>query len=219
MTEMPSTRRRSFLDRMRFLPLLATSIAARAGTARAEPADPERTGPDAKRAAAASNGPLYEQPFSAFQNKTLEQRVQELADREELRELLGRYSHQTARGMDVSTLYTDDGAFIVKIPGRPVRETRGREALSKLYGTMSTMTNPPKPQIHNSLLAISGDEATGICSNEVRLVENGQSIIGSGYYEDTFRRVNGRWKFVIRSATFFHWVPIQQGWATSDKPL
>lgn len=194
-------------------------MTARPRTAAAEPADPERTGPAAKNAAAASNEPLYEQPFSAFQNKTLEQRVRELADREELRELLGRYSHQTARGMDVSTLYTDDGAFIVKIPGRPVRETRGREALSKLYGTMTTMTNPPKPQIHNSLLLVSGDEAAGICSNEVRVVENGQSIIGSGYYEDTFRRVNGHWKFVVRSATFFHWVPIQQGWATSDKPL
>jgi ketosteroid isomerase-like protein len=166
-----------------------------------------------------SSSPIYLLEFSAFQNKTPDQNMQEIMDREEIRELLGRYAHQTARGMNVSTLYTEDGAFIVRIPGRPAQEIRGREALSKTYGTMATMENPPKPQIHNSLLVISGDEATGICSNEVRVVENGQSIIGSGYYEDRFRRVNGRWKFVVRSATFFHWVPIQQGWANSNHPV
>lgn len=166
-----------------------------------------------------SGRPIYLQEFSAFHHKTPDPNIQEIMDREEIRELLSRYAHQTARGMDVSTLYTDDGVFIVRIPGRPAQETRGREALSSLYGTMTTMDSPPKPQIHNCLLVISGDEATGICSNEVRLVENGQSIIGSGYYEDTFRRLNGRWKFVIRSATFFHWVPMQQGWAQSDHPI
>ena|ERR1700722_13383825 len=167
----------------------------------------------------APSSPIYLLEFSAFQHKTADQSMREIMDREEIRELLGRYAHQTARGMDVSTLYTDDGVFIVRIPGRPVQEMRGREALSKVYGSMAKLANPPKPQIHNSLLVISGDDATGICSNEVRVVENGQSIIGSGYYEDMFRRVNGRWKFVVRSATFFHWVPIQQGWAESNHPI
>lgn len=117
-----------------------------------------------------SDGPIYLQEFAAFQNKTPDARIQELMDREELRELLGRYAHQTARGMNVSTLYTDDGVFIVNTPGRPVQETRGREALFKLYASMAKMNNPPKPQIHNSLLVIAGDDATGICSNEVRVV-------------------------------------------------
>src|SRR6202007_1432550 len=132
-----------------------------------------------------------------------------------IRELLGRYAHQTARGMDVSTLYTDDGAFIVTTPGRPQTETRGRTALTKVYSTMSSLPQPPKPQIHNSLLVINGNEASGIWANEARIVEKGQSIMGSGYYEDTFRGENGRWKFVVRHATFYHWVPIQQGWAQS----
>lgn len=204
--------RRSFLGNA-----WITLIGLVSGSAAVEAAAPSAEG--TPRVPSASSSPIYLLEFTAFQNKTADQCMQEIMDREEIRELLGRYAHQTARGMNVSTLYTDDGAFIVRIPGRPVQEMRGREALAKVYGPMATMANPPKPQIHNSLLVISGDDATGICSNEVRVVENGQSIIGSGYYEDTFRRVNGRWKFVVRSATFFHWVPIQQGWAESNHPI
>jgi hypothetical protein len=47
--------------------------------------------------------------------------------------------------------------------------------------------------IHNYLLAISGDGANGMCSNELRVTENGRSIIASGYYQDKLRRENGRW--------------------------
>ena len=67
--------------------------------------------------------------------------------------------------------------------------------------------------IHNALLEIAGDEAHGLCSNEVRATQNGQSIIGSGYYEDRFRREGGEWKFSLRDSTFFHWVRLQEGWA------
>ena len=31
--------------------------------------------------------------------------------------------------------------------------------------------------------------------------------------EDKLRREDRAWKFVVRDVTFFHWVPIQQGWA------
>jgi hypothetical protein len=67
--------------------------------------------------------------------------------------------------------------------------------------------------IHNHVISISGDEAIGVCSNELRMTENGRSMIGSGYYQDSYRRENGRWKFVLRDMTFIHWVPIQEGWA------
>jgi hypothetical protein len=67
--------------------------------------------------------------------------------------------------------------------------------------------------IHNHLVRISGDEAVGICSNELRMTQDGKSMIGSGFYEDRLRRENGHWRFVVRDMTFIHWVPIQQGWA------
>lgn len=144
--------------------------------------------------------------------KTLEQQVQELADREEIKELTARYAHGVARGegAKVAALFTDDGVFLNHLPGQPLTEVRGREALDKFYGAIKR--NFALPCIHNHLITLEGDTATGTCSIEVRITRNNQSMIGSGYYEDRFRRENGRWKFVERDCNFFHFVPIQQGW-------
>ncbi len=148
--------------------------------------------------------------------KTLEQQVQELADREELKELTAHYAHGVARGegAKVAELFTDDGVFINDLPDTAPTVVRGREALNKFYGAIKR--NTALPCIHNHLITLAGDEATGTCSIEVRITRNNQSMIGSGYYEDRFRRENGRWKFVERHCTFFHFVPLQQGWVETS---
>jgi len=148
--------------------------------------------------------------------KTLEQQVQELADREELKELTAHYAHGVARGegAKVAALFTDDGVFINDLPDTAPTVVRGREALDKFYGAIKR--NTALPCIHNHLITLAGDEATGTCSIEVRITRNNQSMIGSGYYEDRFRRENGRWKFVERHCTFFHFVPLQQGWVEAS---
>ena len=156
--------------------------------------------------------------LDAFRGKTLEEKVQELADREEIRDLIATYAHRMAHGLPVADLFADDGAYINRgTADRPAaREVRGRAALDEYFGDRTKVAEHPLPMIHNHLISIHGDEATGICSNELRLAENGASIIASGYYQDRFRREHGRWRFVVRDVTFFHWGPLQQGWA---KPL
>ena len=161
---------------------------------------------------------LYAGTFRAFQNSALEKKIQELIDREEIRELIARYAHRIAQGISVADMFTDDGVFIVRFPGRPVIAVNGREKLDETYSVDNAISDHPLPMIHNVLIEISGSEAIGVCSNELRLTENGKSMIGSGYYQDRFRRENGRWKFSRRDMTFIHWVPIQQGWANADTP-
>jgi len=152
--------------------------------------------------------------FDAFTGKSLEQKVKELADREEIRELISRYAHRVAHREGLSALFTDDGAYINHNPNDP-REIRGREKLAAFFDNLppERRTADPLPMIHNVAIEISGDEAIGICSNELRISENGKSMIASGYYEDRYRRVNGHWKFALREVTWFHWVPLQEGWA------
>lgn len=157
--------------------------------------------------------PLYEKDFTAFDGKTAGQQLQELADREEIRTLVARYAAGIARNFPVYTLFTEDAVFIDRIPGRPVREFTSLATLKAMYDGVPPAT-PPLPMIHNHIIDIRGDEATGICSIEIRWVENSESVICSGYYDDSYRRVDGRWLFSKRDVSFFHWVTLKDGWAS-----
>ncbi|TAK98749.1 MAG: nuclear transport factor 2 family protein [Rhodospirillaceae bacterium] len=145
---------------------------------------------------------ILKRGFEGFQSKALERHVQELADREEIKELTARYAHRISRGQSVADMFTDDAAFIIRVPGKPVQEVRGREQIDKFYGAIVSDPKPTLPTIHNHVIAISADEATELCWLEVRTMDgNVLSSAGSGCYEDRLRRENGRWKFVVREIT------------------
>ncbi|HEV2171710.1 MAG TPA: nuclear transport factor 2 family protein [Candidatus Binatus sp.] len=145
--------------------------------------------------------------------KSIDQRVQELEDREEIKELTARYCWHVARGEGeaVANLFTDDGVLDVTDSGRsPVR---GRETLLKFYGRSVTEPEVAIPFIQNHIIEVNGDEAHGTCGIEARFSRNGESVTAAGYYEDKYRRERGRWRFAERKLFFHHVVPLKQGWA------
>jgi hypothetical protein len=194
------TERRTLLMGLLVLPAIA-------GAAEAAPA--------AGAAAPPSDNPrLFEGRGPGFQGKTMARKMQELVEHEEYRELTAIYAHRVAQGVSIADLYTDDASFIIRYPGRePIVTTGGRAFLDKHFAATAKMNPAPLPMIHNHLVRMNGDNGHGICSNELRMTENGKSMIGSGYYLDTLRRENGRLRFVIRDMNFIHWVPLQQGWS------
>jgi hypothetical protein len=157
--------------------------------------------------------PLYVGRLKSFEQIPLEDRIRRLTDEQEIRDLVSVYAHRAAHGVFIADLFTDDGSFINRLPGNPVAEVHGRKDIDLYYANVANSPSRAIPMIHNHIIAVNGDEATGISSIEVRTSGNGQSLIGSGFYSDQYRRANGIWKFVVRDATFFHLVPIQQGWA------
>jgi hypothetical protein len=166
--------------------------------------------------AADASVPLYVQPPDSFRGKSVEVTIRELADREEIRDLVATYAHRMAHGPAAADLFTHDGAYINRGTAEsPPKEVRGRAALNEHFCDRTHWIDRPLPMIHNHLISVHGDEAHGICSVELRLAAKGVSIIASGYYKDRYRREDGRWKFAERDCTFFHWVPLQQGWAKS----
>ena len=191
--------------------LLALSAAAgAAGTAKAAEVAP----PGTKRPPEVD---IFKGRIDGFNNKSLEQKVQELIDREEYRELTATYALRVAHGVSTADLFTDDGIFTVESPGQPLTMSGGsRAALDKNMGTTSQMRHKPLPQIHNYLIKVDGNNAKAICSNELRRTEDGKSMVGSGWYSDVLRRENGRWRFVRRDMRFRHYVPLLQGWQNSD---
>jgi hypothetical protein len=159
--------------------------------------------------------PLFARRLDSFQNKTVEAQMRELTDRELIRDLVATYAHRVAHALSNADLFTDDGVYLHRrSPNETPEEVRGRAALDAHFITRPGGAGVALPMIHNHLIDLSGDEAAAVCSIELRLDARGESVVASGYYQDRLRRENGRWKFVVRDVTFFHWVPIQVGWAT-----
>jgi ketosteroid isomerase-like protein len=139
----------------------------------------------------------------------LEERIQAIEDRTAILELTASYCHKARTG-DVEAiveLFCEDGimdAADTVVEGRDKLLAMYREAFKGLS---------PLPCVHNHVVALDGDRATGICSVEIRMVQNGEAITAAGHYEDTYRRVGSDWKFARRVLILYHQVPHVKGWA------
>ena len=140
--------------------------------------------------------------------------VRRLADLEAIRDLACRYAHCVWQ-KDVSgavDLFTEDGEM--NTGDRP--PIVGRAALLESYKGMLGEA-AFQPFVHNHVIELNGDAATGTCYLDLRAVNDGQSMIGAGYYEDVYVRVDGAWKFRSRKLNLVWYVPITQGWAKKER--
>jgi len=123
---------------------------------------------------------------------SIEAHVRELADREAIRDLARRYAHcvwqRDAAG--AIALFADDGEM--DTGDRPV--IRGRAALLKAYDEMFAASEL-RPMVHNHVIDLDGDDATGACYLDLRAVIDGKDMIGAGYYNDPNEQA--RWYFNI----------------------
>ncbi|MEE2677042.1 MAG: nuclear transport factor 2 family protein [Myxococcota bacterium] len=136
--------------------------------------------------------------------------VRDLADREAIRDLARRYAHHVWRqeGAEAADLFLEEGEM--DTGNAPV--LRGRAAIREAYRGMVGETQF-HPFVHNHIVELDGDEATGTCYLDLRATMEGRSMIGSGYYDDRYARVDGVWKFRSRRLTMCYLVPITEGWS------
>ena len=140
---------------------------------------------------------------------SIEQRLQILEDKDAIRELTAKYCYAVvAQESEILiNMFTEDGAFDMS----PEMHFEGRTQLTELYTTKIAEATP-KPFIQNHVIEVNGDTASGKCAVEIRLVEEGKAFTAAGYYNDTYRRVDGEWKFAHRDFNLYHWVPLAEGW-------
>ena len=138
---------------------------------------------------------------------SLEDRIRAIEDRDAIRELTARYCQLAVAGRaeEIVALFTRDG--IMESGG--TRES-GHARLLELYRS-SFGELRPIPFIHNHVVELAGDRATGFCSIELRMVEEGVAVTAAGHYEDVLEREDDLWKFAHRTLLFYHRLPLEKG--------
>jgi len=146
----------------------------------------------------------------------IEEMVQELWDREKIKELTYQYglAIEAQDENRMANLFTEDGSVDFSSLGRGV--TKGHAALKEFY--RGTWPLKVKPFFTNHVMQITGNRATGICSLENRATRGDESLIGAGRLHDAYEKVNGEWKFKSRRVEMFYLVPLSEGWAKASGP-
>lgn len=143
-------------------------------------------------------------------DRQLERVVADLADKDAIRELTFRYVHAVWRGdaEAAAELFAEDGQMDTSLED-PIQ---GRAALRAAFERLLDGADL-QPFLHNHIIDLDGDRASGICYLDLRSVQDGKSMMGSGCYTDRYVRVDGEWKFQSRALTLRHFVPLEEGWA------
>jgi len=148
-----------------------------------------------------------------MEEQTTDRLVRRLADLEAIRDLACRYAHCVWQkdAIGAVALFTEDG--VMDTGDRP--PIKGRAALLESYrGILGDAAF--QPFVHNHVIELRGDTATGTCYLDLRAVREGRSMIGAGYYEDEYVRTDGAWKFRGRKLNLLWFVPIKEGWAGAN---
>lgn len=142
--------------------------------------------------------------------QSTETAIQEVIDREAIRNLPLRYCHCVwQKDLDgYANLFTEDGSFGTNDPSLP--KAHGRAALrSMISGQLDA--SKPRPFIHNHVIELQGpDKAKGTCYVEVRLLRDGKKHLMSGWYNDEYAKVGGEWKFKSRQITVDSFAPVSE---------
>lgn len=159
--------------------------------------------------------------------RELEAKVQELADREAIRDLRYRYHEyiNDARFGEIADLFSDDG----EVNFGHLGTAHGREEINRFFGGLRPHTSDGgaardwRPRlsrvrqfIHNHVVEVQGDTARGFAYLEAKPVYKGESYVVAARYDDDYVRQNGRWKFKRMALTPYFMVPLKEGWAQDD---
>lgn len=136
--------------------------------------------------------------------------VRRLADLEAIRDLARRYAHHVwqRQPLEAVALFARDGVMDLGADGR----IEGIERLRAVYGEKVAGDSLLQPYVHNHVITLDGDRASGVCYLDLRCRRDGQSLIGAGFYEDRYVREDGVWKFAIRRLELCYLVPAGAEW-------
>jgi hypothetical protein len=148
--------------------------------------------------------------------KYLEARVQELSDKEAVRELRYRYHEcfNEARYDGIPDLFAEDAEIDFGNLGRG----KGKNYITKFFTVeIPQLSSFYKQFIHNHVVWFEGDKGKGFSYLEAKPIHKGESYLVCAKYDDEYVKVDGQWKFQKMFVTIYFTVPFREGWAQEDR--
>jgi hypothetical protein len=144
----------------------------------------------------------------------LESTVQRLHDIEEIRALRLAYHEYVNdnRAADIPALFTEDAELDFGYLGR----TRGRAKITKFFLALPVLLDFVKQFVHNHVVQVDGDRATGRSYLEAKSVSRGVAYRVAGRYDDVCVRTPAGWRFASMTFEPYFTVPWDQSWAQAD---
>jgi uncharacterized protein (TIGR02246 family) len=122
-----------------------------------------------------------------------------VADQLDIRELIARYCHalDARDGDGVAATFTADGVLESTWTGR----LEGREAIAAYFNARPE--GGARHWVNSPVIEGEGDSATvRLYLASLRVAKPPPQFVTAGHYEDTLRKVDGRWLFAHRHIHF-----------------
>ena len=141
----------------------------------------------------------------------LAERIDRLESRAEIGELCSAYCIAVdQRDMEwLRRLCADDVVFESSDGGM---NSNGIDEVVAMFDRVLAIRGPGIHWTHDRFVEFDPDDpdkATGIVLAHAETSPNKTPSIAALRYDDTYRRVNGQWRFAVRSLTFFYYMPLK----------
>ena len=142
---------------------------------------------------------------------TIEQRLRRLEDIEEIRRLRMRYhvNINEERFGEMPALFTEDAV----VDFGHVGGATGLADIEALFLALPSTLDLVKQFIHNHLVDVEGDRATGLAYLDARYARAGESVMVAARFDEVYRRTGDGWRIAEMRVHLFFAVPISEGWA------
>ena len=152
--------------------------------------------------------------------KTADTRLQDLEDREAIRELQASYCFLVDDGRFdelVDQHFAKDGRCDFRLVPSDLDPlvAEGHEQIRAFFkGVVAVLLRDMSHTVHNQRITIEGDRAAAESYFELTATDaaTGEAAMGGGRYIDRYRRLDGAWRFEERRAEIRYLSPLREGW-------
>jgi ketosteroid isomerase-like protein len=106
-------------------------------------------------------------------------------------------------------LFTDDAY----VDFGYISRARGREEIKALFLRIPRNLPLVKQFIHNHMVDVDGDEATGTSYLDARYAQDGESVMVAARFDEIYVRTEEGWRIKQMLLELYFSVPITVGWA------